>query len=146
IADFEENSVGEDARTAEGREPASCERDPVDVVSGWMLTNAADVELPGVLPLVLRRAYASGYATGRLFGPGWSSTLDQRLSVNEAGIHFAGDDAQRLDYPVPVGEVEVLPQRGRRWPLVWDRRADEIRISDSWSGKTYHFSAVHYQD
>ena len=145
IADFEENSVGEDARTAEGREPASCERDPVDVVSGWMLTNAADVELPGVLPLVLRRAYASGYRTGRLFGPGWSSTLDQRLSVNEAGIHFAGDDAQRLDYPTPAGGEEVLPVRGARWPLVWDRESGEIRITDPWSGHTRHFATVHYR-
>ena len=34
-----------------------------------MLTDATDVELPGVLPVVLRRAYASGYQTGRLFGP-----------------------------------------------------------------------------
>ena len=145
IADFEENSVGEDARTAEGQEPASCERDPVDVVSGWMLTNATDVGLPGVLPLVLRRAYASGYRTGRLFGPGWSSTLDQRLSVNEAGIHFAGDDAQRLDYPTPAAEQEVLPVRGARWPLAWDRESGDIRITDPWSGQTRHFAAVHYR-
>ncbi|WP_307856405.1 RHS repeat-associated core domain-containing protein [Catenulispora pinistramenti] len=142
----EGNAVGEQARTADGNQDAQTELDPVDVVSGWMLTDATDVELPGVLPLVLRRAYTSGYATGRLFGPGWSSTLDQRLSINEAGIHFAGDDAQRLDYPVPADEFEVLPQRGRRWPLVWNRQTDEIRISDSWSGKTYHFSTVHYQD
>jgi RHS repeat-associated protein len=145
IADFEENSVGEDARTAEGQEPASCERDPVDVVSGWMLTNAADAELPGVLPLVLRRAYASGYRTGRLFGPGWSSTLDQRLSVNEAGIHFVGDDAQRLDYPTPAADEEVLPVRGARWPLVWERESGDIRITDPWSGQTRHFAAVHYR-
>ena len=85
----EENAVGEEARTADGNQDAQTELDPVDVVSGWMLTDATDVELPGVLPLVLRRAYASGYATGRLFGPGWSSTLDQRLSVNEAGTKAA---------------------------------------------------------
>ncbi|MEY9889191.1 RHS repeat-associated protein [Catenulispora sp. MAP5-51] len=138
------NSVGEDARTAEGNEPASCERDPVDVVSGWMLTGATDVSLPGVMPLVLRRAYASGYTAGRLFGPGWSSTLDQRISINDSGLHFAGDDAQRLDYPMPAPGQEVLPVRGARWPLTWNRDTDEIRITDPWTGHTRHFDTVHY--
>ena len=144
--DPSENAVGEDARTGEGSQDANVHRDPVDAVSGWMLTDATDVNLPGVLPLILRRAYASGYATGRLFGPGWASTLDQRLSVNAAGIHFAGDDAQRLDYPVPVPGQEVLPRRGARWPLAWDQDSDEIRITDPWSGHTRHFATVHYGD
>jgi RHS repeat-associated protein len=141
-----ENAVGADARTAEGGQPADTHGDPVDVVSGWMLTEATDVELSGVLPLVIRRAYASGYSAGRLHGPGWSSTLDQRLSVNAAGIHFAGDDAQRLDYPLPDPEREVLPQRGARWPLTWDRDTDEIRIADPWTGHTRHFTVVHFQN
>jgi RHS repeat-associated protein len=141
-----EGGVGAEARTAEGSTPATKDGDPVDVVSGWMLTEATDVDLPGVLPLLLRRSYASGYATGRLFGPGWSSTLDQRLAVNEAGVHFVGDDSERLDYPLPVGDTAVLPERGHRWPLVWDRQTDELRITDPWSGRTHHFSQVHYQD
>ncbi|WP_307856337.1 DUF6531 domain-containing protein [Catenulispora pinistramenti] len=141
-----ENDVGSEARTAEGSTVAVKDGDPVDVVSGWMLTEATDVDLPGVLPLILRRSYASGYETGRLFGPGWSSTLDQRLAVNEAGVHFVGDDSERLDYPLPLGDTEVLPERGRRWPLVWDRHSDELRITDPWSGRTHHFSQVHYQD
>ncbi|MGP8304536.1 DUF6531 domain-containing protein [Streptomyces inhibens] len=76
--------------------------DPVDVVSGQMITNERDLELPGLLPLVLRRAYASSYAGGRLFGPGWSSTLDQRVEIDTKGIHYAGDDAQILHYPLPT--------------------------------------------
>jgi len=112
---------------ARGNKEALTAGDPVDVVSGQMLTDATDVVLPGALPLVLRRAYASSYRTGRLFGPGWSSTLDQRLSVNAAGIHFAGDDGQVLDYPIPAADEAVLPARGALWSLVWDREADEIR-------------------
>jgi len=141
-----EGEEGSLARGAEGKEPAKCDRDPVDVVSGWMLTGATDVELPGVLPLVLRRAYASGYGMGRLFGPGWSSTLDERLSVNAAGIHFAGDDTQRLDYAAPADDEAVLPRRGARWPLVWNRETDEILITDPWSGHTRHFGTVHHQE
>ncbi|WP_329956164.1 RHS repeat-associated core domain-containing protein [Catenulispora pinistramenti] len=139
-------SLGGKARSAEGNLRAIAKSDPVDVVSGWMLTDATDVELAGVLPLVLRRAYVSGYETGRLFGAGWSSTLDQRLAVNEVGIHFVGDDAQRLDYPMPSAGQEVLPERGDRWPLIWDRDSDEIRISDPWNGLTRHFGVVHYRD
>ncbi|MBS2553446.1 hypothetical protein KGQ19_42000 [Catenulispora sp. NL8] len=141
----EEGAIGAEARTAEGNSEGTCETDPVDVVSGWMLSGETDLELPGVLPIVLRRAYSSGCQTGRLFGLGWSSTLDQRLSVNAAGIHFAGDDAQRLDYPVPATGEEVLPTRGARWPMVWDQETDEIRITEPLSGRTRHFTTVHYR-
>ena len=128
-----------------GNKLAKCATDPVDVVSGWMLAEATDVELPGVLPVILRRAYCSAYAAGRLFGAGWTSTRDQRLSINATGIHFAGDDAQILDYPVPDGDQEVLPENGGRWPLVWNRETDEIRLRDPWSGLTRHFTTTHYQ-
>ncbi|WP_194924900.1 RHS repeat-associated core domain-containing protein [Catenulispora pinisilvae] len=141
-----EEAAGAEARTAEGNSEGTCETDPVDVVSGWMLSEETDMELPGVLPVILRRAYSSGCQTGRLFGPGWSATLDQRLSVNAAGIHFAGDDAQRLDYPVPAAGEAVLPDRGARWPLVWDRETDEIRITEPLSGRTRHFTTVHHRE
>ncbi|MBS2552131.1 hypothetical protein KGQ19_35275 [Catenulispora sp. NL8] len=120
--------------------------DPVDVVSGNMITAEADVELQAVLPLVLRRAYSSGNPYGRLFGPGWSCTLDIRLSVNAAGIHFVGDDAQALNYPVPEPGASVMPVEGARWPLEWDREADEIRITDPVSAFVWRFAAVHHRD
>ncbi|WP_194892368.1 RHS repeat-associated core domain-containing protein [Catenulispora pinisilvae] len=140
-----EGAAGSEARSADGVSGCSTGGDPVDLVSGQMVTIEIDLELPGVLPVVLRRAYASGYDTGRLFGPGWSSTLDQRLSINDAGIHFAGDDGQILHYPLPVEGQQVLPVRGARWPLVWDRAADEIRIADPWSGYTWHFPVAHHR-
>ncbi|WP_194904888.1 RHS repeat-associated core domain-containing protein [Catenulispora rubra] len=141
-----ESGIGNDVRTAEGNEGATCLTDPVDVVSGWMLTDETDLALPGILPVVLRRAYASGNDVGRLFGPGWASTLDQRISINSVGIHFAGDDAQRLDYLIPNSDEEVLPARGARWPLTWDRERDEIRITDPWTGRTRHFVHVHFSN
>ncbi|MFI0716434.1 DUF6531 domain-containing protein [Streptomyces inhibens] len=115
--------------------------DPVDVVSGQMITNARDLELPGLLPLVLRRAYASGYTAGRLHGPGWSSTIDQRIEIDTKGIHYAGDDAQILHYPLPTHTGEqVHPETGARWPLTWDRHTDTIRIEDPDRGWTRHFA------
>ncbi|MEU7199676.1 DUF6531 domain-containing protein [Streptomyces sp. NPDC045470] len=115
--------------------------DPVDVVSGQMVTNAKDLELPGLLPLVLRRAYASGYVGGRLHGPGWSSTVDQRIEIDSKGIHYAGDDAQILHYPLPTSAGEqVFPQHGARWPLTWDPHTDTVRIEEPDRGWTRHFA------
>jgi hypothetical protein len=41
-----------------------------------------DVELPGLLPLVLRRTHLSTYNWGQWFGPSWASTLDERLELD----------------------------------------------------------------
>ncbi|MFD9210900.1 DUF6531 domain-containing protein [Streptomyces sioyaensis] len=115
--------------------------DPVDVVSGQMITNARDLELPGLLPLVLRRAYASSYTGGRLHGPGWSSTIDQRIEIDTKGIHYAGDDAQILHYPLPTRAGETVhPEAGARWPLTWDPHTDTIRIEDPDRGWIRHFA------
>lgn len=111
--------------------------DLVDVVSGQAITEAVDVELPGVLPLTLRRAYASGYTDGASFGPGWSSTLDQRLEFTRDTIRYLGDDAQVLVYPYPDGGP-VLPVAGARWPLT--RSGDTCRVEDPQSGWVRHFA------
>lgn len=116
-------------------------KDPIDPVSGQMMTSAVDVALDAVLPLVLRRAYASGYGHGALFGPGWSSTLDQRLVIDAEGIHFLGDDAQVLNYGIPSQPGQrMLPVAGARWPLTWDRKLDAITILDPATGISRHFA------
>lgn len=131
-------------RASEGNGKAETgETDPVDVVSGQVITAEDDVDLPGLLPLLLRRAYASDYPGGRLFGPGWSSTLDQRVLVDDDGVHYVGDDAQVLHYPLPARPGQrVLPADGARWPLVWDRGSDTISIEDPWSGWSRHFTGL----
>lgn len=116
--------------------------DPVDVVSGQMLMNASDVVLPGLLPLALRRAYASGYRGGRSFGPGWSSTVDQRVTIDRHGVHFYGDDAQTLHYPTPTSADPVLAEFGARWPLTWDRAAGVVTVEDPVRGWTWRFDVL----
>ena len=114
--------------------------DPIDVVSGQLLTTATDLALPGVLPVILRRAYASSYQHGSLFGPGWSSTLDIRILVRDGEVRFLGDDAQELAYPLPPRlPLPVFPAHGARWPLVY---ADgEYRITEPESGLSWSFTA-----
>jgi YD repeat-containing protein len=63
------SGAGGSGQSSEGNGSCQTGGDPVDVVSGQMIASATDVELFGLLPLVLRRAYASGYAGGGLHGP-----------------------------------------------------------------------------
>ncbi|MCK7627469.1 DUF6531 domain-containing protein [Streptomyces sp. RS10V-4] len=129
------SGAGKPGRSSHGNRKCRTAGDPVDVVSGQMVMSDIDLELPGLLPLVVRRAYASGYAAGRWFGPGWSSTLDQRVQVDADGIHYAGEDAEILHYPRPSGlGRQVLPSEGARWPLTWDPDTDTIVIEDPETG------------
>ena len=119
--------------------------DPVDVVSGQLLISTTDLALPGVLPLVLRRAYASGYEDGGLYGPGWSSTLDIRLVIQDGAVSFLGDDCQRLEYGVPAGlrlGLPSFPAYGARWPLSLEHGGSEYHVQDPLSRITWCFSAT----
>ncbi|WP_405699856.1 DUF6531 domain-containing protein [Streptomyces sp. NBC_01383] len=96
--------------------------DPVDLATGRMFLPLTDIELPGVLPLVFTRRADSGYRGGRWFGPGWSSTADQRLEFDEQGVVFFTEDGLLLTYPHSAAGIEVLPEDGPRRPLL--RAAD----------------------
>ena len=119
--------------------------DPVDVVSGQLLETTTDVALPGVLPLLMRRAYASGYKHDGLMGPGWSSTADIRLLVDEEGwVRFLGDDAQCLDFGVPAGlrlGLPTYPAHGARWALRGSRAEGSLTVTNAPAGITYRFGA-----
>ena len=115
-------------------------QDPVDPGTGEMFLTQVDLELPGVLSLLLQRVQLSGYRKGRLFGRTWASTLDQRVEIDEDGIHFAADDGMVLHYPIPSqpGEL-VMPSAGPRWPLTWNRHEDRIEIRQPEPGLTLVF-------
>ncbi|MER8183393.1 DUF6531 domain-containing protein [Kitasatospora sp. NPDC094015] len=134
---------GRPGQRSEGNRKCRKAGDPVDVVSGQMIASYTDLELPGLLPLVISRSYASGYRLGRGFGPGWSSTLDQRVEMDDSAIHYVGDDAQVLYYPRPSHSGQtVLPVDGLRWPLRWDQESDLVLIEDPGTGWTRHFPAA----
>ncbi|WP_420457101.1 RHS repeat-associated core domain-containing protein [Rubrivirga sp.] len=61
-----------------------CFSDPVDAISGEVVIDAVDVELPGPLPLQLGRTWMTGSTFEGRFGPGWTSTLDASVLVNRA--------------------------------------------------------------
>ncbi|MEV0245416.1 DUF6531 domain-containing protein [Nocardia sp. NPDC050712] len=92
--------------------------DPVDAASGEFLLEATDVDLPGVLPLVLERLHRSGYRYGRWFGPTWAATLDMRIIVEQSSVTFIGEDGILLGYPHSAPGTAVLPmEAAHQWPL-----------------------------
>ncbi|MCX5309257.1 DUF6531 domain-containing protein [Streptomyces sp. NBC_00160] len=137
-----------------------CATDPVDVVSGQMVLAHTDLALPGVLPLILRRTHISGYDYGRSYGPGWASTLDERLDIDvdgTGGSVWAREDGSLVFYPrLPRDERdEVLPAARSRLALRLVERTEfgdvTYAISDGHSGLTrsftgnpYHGSACHW--
>jgi RHS repeat-associated protein len=119
----------------------ACEKDPVDVATGQVLLGQVDVELPGVLPLLLTRTHISSYRVGRWFGPSWASTLDQRVELDAEGACYTSADGMVLAYPpLPAGPHPVLPLAGPRLPLA--TRGDGCEITDEATGQRLHFARV----
>ncbi|MFJ9411834.1 DUF6531 domain-containing protein [Streptomyces sp. NPDC101393] len=132
--------AAEPHKTSVPADNRNCRSDPIDIASGEMVLAQEDVSLPAVLPLLLSRTHVSSYRCGGWFGPSWSSTLDQRLELDDEGVVFATDDGMLLVYPVPTDDESVLPVEGPRWPLSRDpETAGGLRISDPHEGRTWHF-------
>ncbi|WP_405870225.1 DUF6531 domain-containing protein [Streptomyces sp. NBC_00005] len=114
--------------------------DPVDLATGEMVMSATDVALDGALPLLLERHYRTRVRSGRLLGPSWTCTLDQRLLLDPTGVRFTADDGMVLHYPVPDADVSVLPVEGPAWPLSWDGTAEgEFVLHRPETGHTLRF-------
>ncbi|WP_051744531.1 DUF6531 domain-containing protein [Streptomyces yerevanensis] len=111
--------------------------DPIDMATGQMVMSATDVTLDAMLPLLLERHYRTGVRSGRFLGRSWTSTLDQRLLLDEAGVRFVADDGMVLTYPVPELNVPVLPVAGPHWPLGWTE--GELTVHRPETGHTLRF-------
>jgi YD repeat-containing protein len=116
-------------------------KEPIDAATGEMFLVQTDVDLPGLLPLVLERTHVSSYRSGRCYGRTWASTLDQRLEFDERGVCYAGPAGVILVYPTPLHSGEpVMPAEGARWPLA--RTADGgYTITQPENGLTLRFPA-----
>ncbi len=131
--------VGGKKVAARARELIPAVGDPVDAATGAVIMYQVDAELAGVLPLVLERAYGSSYRAGRWFGPGWASSLDQRLVTGAAGVIYTAADGRLLCYPhPPAGGGQVWPAAGPRWPL--RRDGETYLITDPADGRTLAFT------
>ncbi|MEU6406723.1 DUF6531 domain-containing protein [Streptomyces sp. NPDC046985] len=119
--------------------------DPIDMATGQMILAQTDVDLPGVLPLTLRRTHLTGYAHGIAFGPSWACTLDERLEADQeaGGVWWRREDGSSLYYPrTPdiVGD-RVDPAAGERLPLTYVSQGASyaLVVQDPYAGLTRHF-------
>jgi RHS repeat-associated protein len=114
--------------------------DPVDVATGEVVLQQVDVELPGLLPLLLTRTHVSSYRDGHWFGPSWASTVDQRIEVTATGVCYYAADGARLCYLHDGAMRGVLPVEGDRWPLT--QAGAGWTVTDPVAGHTLHFAPL----
>ncbi|WP_051385779.1 DUF6531 domain-containing protein [Actinokineospora inagensis] len=116
-----------------------CKDDPIDVTTGEVVLSQTDLELPGILPLTIARHHQSNYRAGGLFGPSWSSTLDQRVELTGDAVWLATASGRLLRFPVPVADEAVAPEHGPR--LLLRRTASGYEVTDP-TGPTLRFAPL----
>ncbi|CAM3763436.1 RHS repeat-associated core domain-containing protein [Kibdelosporangium persicum] len=127
--------------TGVGPDNRVCKSDPIDVASGEMILIQDDVSFPGALELVLQRTHVSSYRAGRLFGPSWASSVDQRLELDKEHACYFSPDGMILVYPLPSpGGRPQEPLEGPRWPLSIDASGAYV-INDPARRRTLTFAA-----
>ncbi|HZQ45850.1 MAG TPA: DUF6531 domain-containing protein, partial [Verrucomicrobiae bacterium] len=74
--------------------------DPVHSVTGEFLVDETDLQLPGPMPLALRRNYSSQNLADNQYGPGWKSSLMPYLVIatGATNIYAADLDGAVLAY------------------------------------------------
>jgi len=111
--------------------------EPVDMATGAMIDSATDIHIGGMLPMVVARNTDSGMDTSRVFGPGWSTTLDCRIEILPGQILMMTPDGALLEFPpAPVDGTEV-GDAGRPWRLCFVDGA--YRVRNIQEGVTYVF-------
>ena len=114
--------------------------EPVDMATGAMIDSATDVRISGMLPMVVARNTDSGMDTSRVFGPGWSTTLDCRIEILPGQILMMTPDGALLEFPpAPVDGTEV-GDTGRPWRLCFVDGA--YRVRNIQEGVTYVFGVA----
>ncbi len=81
---------------------------PVDVITGRVLTDAVEFELPGPIPLRFERNYDSAWS-GREspLGFGWSHSLDQAAWTEPGQLVIRVEDGRELEIALPAGVQEA---------------------------------------
>ncbi|WP_437335245.1 PAAR-like domain-containing protein [Sorangium sp. So ce394] len=95
-----------------------CVGDPVDVATGEVVNQATDISLPGIIPLVIERQYASSCCGDRdaALGPGWAHSLEEWIEEGEETLDLHDGEGRWL-YFDKVGAGEATFHRGERLEL-----------------------------
>ncbi|NUP11308.1 MAG: glycohydrolase toxin TNT-related protein, partial [Polyangiaceae bacterium] len=112
---------------------------PVDLVTGAVVDEAVDFELPGRIPLVFKRFYASARFRDRAatMGPGWHHSFEQDVTVGPKAITLRDQEGRSIWFePIAVGASTFH----RRERLTLHREGDlDFRIVDHKTNHTARF-------
>ena len=114
--------------------------EPVDMATGAMIDSATDVRIGGMLPMVVARNTDSGMDTSRVFGPGWSTTLDCRIEILPDQILMMTPDGALLEFPPAPMDGSEVGDAGRPWRLCFVDGA--YRVRNISQGITYVFGVA----
>ena len=99
---------------------------PVDVVTGNLVFDACDLDLPGALPLRLTRSYSSTWsARDSPLGHGWSHSLDEAVWIEPRHLVYRAEDGRELELPrsddpeiyVPLHRLTLRRTGPDRWQI-----------------------------
>lgn len=111
---------------------------PVDVVSGQLISNAVDFELPGPIPLVFERMYYSRDREGGPLGPGWHHPLAAEIREEQNLLRVRLADGREIARdPLALG-ASIWDDIDR---FMLERSARGYRLT-FWDGRAYHFEPV----
>ncbi|MFN7916986.1 MAG: RHS repeat-associated core domain-containing protein [Vicinamibacterales bacterium] len=147
-AEGEAGTAGRAARATHGEapNPSNCVGEPVDTVSGAVCMWKTDFELPGALPLALKRTYSSALPHSSSVGPRWTCNWTQWVQdEGERATFYGGDgqwvvferaDAESTDWCVHADVPKVrLRRRASGFEVVDAERKTlrfEERVADRW--------------
>jgi len=100
---------------------------PVDVISGELIAQAVDAELPGLIPLVFERNYRSREAESQSLGPGWYHFFDAYVEARADRTELRLPDGRPAHLPpIAVGATHFHMQDR----LSLQRERGEYRVTD----------------
>ena len=115
---------------------------PVDVMTGEVLTDAVDFELPGPIPIVFERNYYSRDRYEGPLGPAWHHPLD--VSVNETYkfqtvLKVRLPDGRESPHEGALGVGQSVWDPIDRYTLLRTKKGYRLTF---WDGLSYHFERV----
>ncbi|WP_441292362.1 RHS repeat-associated core domain-containing protein [Sorangium sp. KYC3313] len=111
---------------------------PVDVMTGELLAEAVDFEIPGLIPVVWERNYRSRQTRQGALGSGWYHPFDELVEETERGLVLWLADGRPKQHP-------KLRAGGSDWDgedRYWIRRVDGGYDVESWDGIRRSFRKV----
>jgi RHS repeat-associated protein len=103
---------------------------PVDVLGGYMFTEALDFTISGQIPIVWNRKWLSYSTFDGALGYGWQHSYDMAMFVIEDIVFFRGSDGRVIELPA-ITEGETGFNREEKLYLIHDKEGYGIRTANN---------------